>query len=779
MRVLRKTTVWSIGVSSAALLCATSAMAQSSSDASGASSGQPATTSSDAPPPPSSTPAKTSAETSAAPSSVPANTGVAEIVVMAQKRSERLQDVPIAVTAVTSDTLTRTGVDSSDELTAVVPGLNLNNSSFGFRPFIRGVGTSSSASGNENPVSTYIDNVYLASLTAGLLNLTSVDSIEVLKGPQGTLFGRNATGGVINVRTRKPSHTFGGEASVGIDNYATLVGKGYVTGGLSDTLAMDLAVYVQHQYDGYGVNVQTGHDINYTNNLTLRSKILFTPSADDTLTLAGDYSRVNDRSANTYHALSGTTMNCGLPDATHPLPCGAPSVYTGKPWDINEPHDPTDLIKTGGVSLTYEHDFPWASLTSISAYRRSHTDISWNGTPVATDYQYVVTAIRERQFTQEVQLSSLPNSPVKWIVGAYYINARSAYEPFQNRLLALAPNQVQWYADERLKSPALYAQVTAPVEALGNTNITGGLRYTIDRRTIVGDLELTPLGDPQTVLATLSTTDAKKTYKTFTWRLAIDHHFNSNVMVYASYNRGFKAGAFNTIPPGPKPAEPEFLDAYEVGLKSTLLDHRLTFDLSAFYYKYQNLQVTIFTGAAATIENAASAEIKGLDVDVNFQATPHFRLFVSGEFLDHKYSDYPNGPKITLLTLAQGGGAIRSPADLSGNPLIYTADTVLSGGAYYDLETEAGTLDLNAIATYNSGYTAEPSAAFKIPSFWQINATAGWTFSNNTTRISVFGKNLANAKVPKSVPTNVNPGGYVEVNYQPPRTYGVELSQKF
>lgn len=705
-------------------------------------------------------------------------TAIAEIVVTAQKRAERLQDVPIAVAAVTADTLNRAGVESTQGLTALVPGLNLNQSAFGFRPFIRGVGTSSSASGNENPVSTYIDGVYIAQLTGGYMNLTNIDAVEVLKGPQGTLFGRNATGGVINIRTKDPSHTFGGDAAVSFDNYQTLVAKGYVTAGLSDTVAMDLAAFFQHQYEGYGVNTQTGNEVNWTHNLTLRSKILFEPTDEDRITIAGDYSRIKD-TGNTYNLYGGATGNCGAPDATHPLPCGAPSIYTGDPYDIDRAVDPSGLSKGGGASLTYEHSFPWAILASITAYRRLNTDTRWIGTPVPTLYQDVDVAIREKQFTQELQLSSTPESAVKWIVGAYYINSSSAYDPFQNRLLAQAPRQTQWYAKSKIDSPAIYGQVTVPVEALGDTNITGGLRYTIDHRSIVGRIEQAELYNPDNVLATLATTDKKKTYKTFTWRLAIDHHFNKDLMVYASYNRGFKAGAFNTIPPGPIPADPEFLDAYEVGFKSTLLDRRLTFNMSAFLYEYQNLQVTIFSGTAAVIENAASASVKGVDFELNFQATPNLRLFASGEFLDHKYSNYPNGPQLTLLTLAQGGGATRAPGDLSGNPLIYTADTAVSGGAYYEIETNAGKFDLNGVATWNSGYTVEPSAVVKVPSFWQINASAGWTFANGTTRIGIFGRNLANELIPRSVPTATNPGGYVEANYQPPRTYGIQLSQKF
>ncbi|HKT77623.1 MAG TPA: TonB-dependent receptor plug domain-containing protein, partial [Sphingobium sp.] len=201
-----------------------------------------------------------------------------DIVVTAQKRSERLQDVPVAVAAVTPETLTKTGIESTAALMSVVPGLNVNDSPFGFRPFLRGVGTSSSAAGNENSVSTYVDNIYMTSMNGGLLNLSSIESIEVLKGPQGTLFGRNATGGVIHVKTRDPSHDLGGSFSLSFDNYETVIAKAYLTGGLSDNLAADIAVYYRDQGDGYGTNLATGSDVGKDKSFTVRSKLLFTPT---------------------------------------------------------------------------------------------------------------------------------------------------------------------------------------------------------------------------------------------------------------------------------------------------------------------------------------------------------------------------------------------------------------------------------------------------------------------------------------------------------------------
>ncbi|HKP79255.1 MAG TPA: TonB-dependent receptor [Phenylobacterium sp.] len=712
-----------------------------------------------------------------------ASTGseLAEIVVTAQKRAQLLQDVPVTVSAVTPETLTKAGVDSTASIFSVVPGVNINNAISGFRPFIRGVGTTSAAAGNENSVSTYIDNIYLTSLNAGLLNLTSIQSIEVLMGPQGTLFGRNATGGVIHIKTKDPSQTFGGDASVSYGNYKTLTATAYVTGGLTENLAADLAIYYRKQGDGYGVNLATGHDIGKDDNFTIRTKWLFRPTDKDTFTFSADYSKTL-ATGNVQHPFPGTTTQWGPPDATHPLPAGAPYVFPGGTWDIAMANDPFFKSWFGGGSLTYTHDFSWASLSSFTAYRESRIRQAWNATPIPTNAQYAGWNQPEQQFSQELQLSSLPESKVAWILGLYYLDASVRYDPFFISGLALAPIEQHFRMKQTIKSPAAYGQFTVPVEALGDTNITGGLRYTVDERAIVGRIEITSQADPSTVLRVVNPTDASKTFRTFTWRLSMDHHFTPDLMAYISYNRGFKAGTFNTIPPGgpnAKSTNPEFLDAYEIGMKNTLFGGRATFNLSAFLYDYKDMQVTIFNQSSATTINAAAADIKGIDVDLNAQVTENLRLTIGAEFLDHKFADYKNGPILTALTLAQGGGLVRAFGDLSGNRLPYTSDAVINVGAYYKLPTAVGDFDANANFTWNDGFTFEPSEVVSSGSFVDLNATAGWTLTNHATRISVFGRNLTNAKVPRTVTTGANPGGYISAIYRPPRTYGVSLSHSF
>ncbi|WP_333605468.1 TonB-dependent receptor [Novosphingobium sp.] len=721
------------------------------------------------------------------------NNSIAEIVVTAQKRSERLQDVPLAVQAVTPDTLTKTGADTTATLQNIVPGLNVNDSASGFRPFIRGVGSSTASAGNENSVSTYLDNIYLTSMNAGLLNLSSIESIEVLKGPQGTLFGRNATGGVIHVKTKTPSHEFSGNATVKYDQYQTLTASGYVTGGLTDSLAADLAVYYRDQAKGYGKNLFNGHEVNKDKSYTIRSKILFTPSDSDTITLTGDYSWLRS-SGQTYRPIPGSNVQWGGNDPSQPVntrPYGGPYTFpaNGGYWDVDMAIDPRYKQWSWGASLTYEHEFSWATLSSFTAYRKSKIDQAWNATPIPINAQYAGWRQPERQFSQEFQLSSVPSSPVKWILGAYYLSSQVKYDPFFITGLDVAPIQQQFRMTQKIQSPALYGQFTVPVEALGNTNITGGLRYTIDKRSIVGDIEIipqvTPSGpvqDPTTIIRIVNPTDASKKFKTFTWRLGIDHHLTPDNMVYLTYNRGFKAGSYNAIPPGgpnTQPTNPEYLDAYEIGSKNTLFGGRATLNISAFLYEYRDLQVTIFNQTAATTVNAAKARIKGIDASFDAKVTDNLRLSFSGELLDHKFVKYLNGPILTPQTIAQGGGVVRTFGDLSGKPLPFTANAAFTAGAYYTAPISIGEFDANVNFAYNDGYTYEPSAAIPAKSFVDLSGSIGLKLNNGTTRLSVFGKNLTNAHAPKVVTTGGNPGGYLEIQYRPPRIYGVSISQDF
>jgi iron complex outermembrane recepter protein len=215
------------------------------------------------------------------------------IVVTAQRRSEQLQDVPISITAVTAATLERAGVDDTQALSMVTPGLQLTNVRAAVVPFLRGVGTANITAGDEGATAIYVDGILNPVAAANVFALNNVERVEVLRGPQGTLFGRNAVGGLINIITRDPSPRFKGNVEIGYGNYETLFGNAYVTGPLADNVAADLAFYGYHQGEGWGHNHFLDRDQNRNREFAVRSKVKIDLTPDTTLTLAGDYALAN------------------------------------------------------------------------------------------------------------------------------------------------------------------------------------------------------------------------------------------------------------------------------------------------------------------------------------------------------------------------------------------------------------------------------------------------------------------------------------------------------
>lgn len=351
----------------------------------------------------------------------PVETGLEEIIVTAQKRSENLQNVPVAITAVSSARLAASNITSAADIGAVTPSLSLTQVAGTLQPHIRGVGTSSSGPGVENPVAMYLDGVYIASGSSSLLTLNNIERVGVLKGPQGTLFGRNATGGLIHVITRDPAHDPAGSVEVGYANYRTINANAYMTAGLSDTVAADLAVRYEHQGDGWGTNLFNGRDVNRTDHdLTLRSKWLFEPGDATKIRLAIDYS---DRKAyDAQHWIPGYPITFNNPFFGGPYDQGGP-------YDINKNVDEDSRLRSGGASLQINHDLGAVALQSITAYRKAkyNFDLDLDLTPVALIR--CCGTVRAEQLSQEFQLSSTGGGPFKWVAGVYLFAAKDRTLP--------------------------------------------------------------------------------------------------------------------------------------------------------------------------------------------------------------------------------------------------------------------------------------------------------------------------------------------------------------
>jgi iron complex outermembrane recepter protein len=682
-----------------------------------------------------------------------------EVMVTAQRREERLQDVPISVSSFAAAEIQSMNVRSIADLAVVAPTL-VYSQEFGLiRPRLRGIGTQSDGPGVESPVAIYVDGVYYASQTAGAFQFNSIEAVEVINGPQGTLFGRNATGGLIQVRTREPSHNFGGSASIGYGNYQTTVAEAYVTGGITETLSADVSVKFQNQGQGFGRNLYTGTDIDWSDFVVARSKWLYTPTDNLTIHLAFDY--------NDTRARPGAQLYPGS------IPIGGPSPVAQRPHDAYGAYDSYLSTSQRGVAATIDYDLSFARLTSISSYRHAPFFDRLSGMQIANPALARETVITEphTQVTQEVQLSSLPGAFMTWTTGLYYFHELSKYTPamlhgpyFERGGLSSA----NFYTRNSTDSGAAYAQ--AAKEILNETNLTLGLRYTKEWKEFRYADQY--LGIDGSIVSSHPDSSGSDSWGALTWRVALDHKFNENTLAYVSYNRGFKSGGYNTVQFPFVTYEPEQLDAYEIGQKSEILDGRARLNAAVYYYSYRNLQLHTHVGDLVAIVNGGKSELYGLDLDAEARVTSNLTVR-AGVALEHaEFTDYPDAPTTVPRPTGGNGSAF---FDAKGNRLPYVPKAVVNLSAMYTVPTSAGNLDFSGGYSYNSGYFGEEDNRLHQGPFGIVNGQIGFV-SHNGFGVKVWGRNLTNKDYAQRMLTNALADFII---YGEPRMYGVTLTQDF
>lgn len=676
-----------------------------------------------------------------------------EVVVTAQKRSENLQDVPIAVSVVTAGQLARFGVADVVDMKVAVPSINVFNNAGYLGVSLRGIGTNGFGAGFENPIALYVDGVYYAATSASVLTLNNVEQIEVLKGPQGTLFGRNATGGLIQIITKTPTDKTTGEFNVNYGNYNTISGNGYIAGPVADNLFMDVAVSGSRQGDGWGTDRFDGSDVYRTyRDINVRSKLVFELSAATRFTLIGDYSD-NKNSDQAYSIYPGTLS--GFQPALGVLPS------QGYDNSANL-HDLTEIIARG-VSLRWDQKIGDLDFTSLSAYRRSkfHNVIDYDTQPQSVEdidpfFQF------DDQKSQELQLASKSGGKLTWLVGAYYIDSHSKYDPLTIDLFGSPFLTI--LNGEQARAWAGYAQGT--YELFDRTNLTLGGRYTSEKRSTY-DTSEDLLG------TSFQLPSQSETFRKFTYRASLDHRFSDEVLAYASVNRGFKSGGYGLESPGGAPFRPEILDAYEIGMKTDVFDRRVRVNAAAFYYHYKDIQVQEFVQSLANLINGAGARVTGLDSDFEIQVSPEFSLLGGLTVIDPKFTSFDNCPFSSSI----GGTPVQqSGHSCKGNLLPFASKFTGSVGGNYATHIGSGSLDLNANLYYSSGFYAEADNVIKQKSYPLLNASVRYELSNGFS-VGAFGKNLTNERIINQVATPVN-GTHVGT-WQAPRTYGVSLGYEF
>ena len=689
------------------------------------------------------------------------NGGLVEIVVVAQKRAENLQRVPITITAVAPQALENAGIQSTQDLAAVLPGLQILNIANSLTPRVRGVGTQSAVAGIESPIATFVDDVYHASGADIDMDFADVEQIALLKGPQGTLFGRNATGGVLRITTRQPSLDFNGSFETSFDNYLTSRSNAFVTGGLSDDIAASLSVSYTIQGKGYGTNFATGHDqYKIDSAVGARAKLRTFLTNDTTINLEGDYFKRKGPMSSNFRAPPGFSSVL-------------PTPQLGDPWDGNRSTDTDTSVKGGGISAKLEHNFDFATFTGITAYRDVKSYYRFEPIPTAEIANEATNYTQSKQFTQEMQLISPSSGRLTWAVGAfYYYNNADVYLlfDFYNSVLYAPFKQLIQVTNQITKSVAGFAQATYAVT--DSTRFTAGIRYTYDKREFSGNLNATLGNGASLLIPRVDDVSIKKP----TWRLAVDQDLAQNVLLYASYNRGMKSGGFNTGSISNPPFDAEELDAYEVGLKSEFLGRRVRLNIGGFYYDYKNIQTASFgiTGVNAIL-NAASAENYGIDADLQAKVTDDLNLTVGANWQHARFKSFPRAP--IAIPKPNNEGSTTIIGDASGNTLPFSPAFTYTLGVNYVIRTDSGDITLNVNDNYNSGFYTESDNVLHQGSYHFLNASIAWQSSSGNYTARLFMNNILNEAVMSQA---VSPAtGYIADYSNPPRIVGASFKLRF
>ncbi len=815
---------------------------------------------------------------------------VDEIIVTATKRKTTLQDTPIAMSAVSAEALDDAQIRDVKDLQALVPSLTVpqfaNPSATSIT--VRGIGTSGFNAGLEPSVGVFIDGVYRSRASSALYDMFDVERVEVLRGPQSTIYGKNTPAGVISIITAMPKFEFGVNGEITIGNYNSRILKGSVTGPMfgSDKLAFRLAA-TRNTRDGFIDNLATGEAINDRDRFGLKGQILIEPRDDISIRLIADYNKIDE--------------NC----------CGAPTVfnlpqnvaaYTALGANIL-PADPfarrvavDNLVntnnKSSGLSAHVTVDFDGFELTSISAYR--NFDEVGN-----IDADFVdIEALRKRQltdafdtFTQEIRLASTGQNKIDWLVGGYFFTQDKTHQ--NNTLFGPALRQFADLATSNLisgfenilgltrgvapgtllgagtgldgnftqdsQSYALFGKIDWNIT--DQFTITGGLRYTQEDKSVDANITsdmysqfkfvpqppganndyidvsfetnllidgitaqraaalaptiqadpnsplfgapipfiiqaITPTVRAQVAPAVIGGLRAFQFFQTenlvfqdsrsednISGNITLSYDVSDTLNVYASYNRGFKAGGFN-LSNGSRGGSRDFtnedIDAYEIGLKTRLLDNRVRLSVAAFSQSLKNFQSEIFNGASFDVNNAGNVSIKGVEVDIYAKPIEQLVWTFGATYLDHQFDQFDRGPCTVAERRDPNSGSCFTNGfqDFAGRKLSGVSDLTLSSTATF---TQAINQDYEGFirgeVQYRSGFNPkadlnplaeQDGGAMLAASIGISNQEQGWD-------LYAWGRNLTDTEYLQGVFDSVGQPGSLNGYPVNPPTYGVTL----
>ncbi|RYE04497.1 MAG: TonB-dependent receptor [Sphingomonadales bacterium] len=647
--------------------------------------------------------AQTAAPIVEEPAAVQDDTDSGEIVVIAQRREERLRDVPISISVVSAAELTGSGATTSRDLSTMVPGLTIASNGVYIQPTVRGIGSNLNSVGSEAAVALYIDGVYSPNTASNIFDLANVQQIEVLKGPQGTLFGRNATGGAILVTTRNPSQNPMLRASIGYGSFKEMRASAYVAGPITDSLSADFSV-LRRVDDGYARDALSNDRLSSYDETSVRGKVVFQPSSAFSIILAGDYAKVSDLAGVSNKVWNGNTSTVG-------------AIVPADPREYALSFKPINDVEAFGGSATLQYDFGGVRLRSLSALRQvnQHSLTDTDRTQVATGRSDLFA--NQDSFSQEVTLASNGNGPLSWIIGAYYFRDKGKTPKF---ILNNAP-----FITSVIDTRAISGFSEVSYAFSERLSVTAGIRYSDETK------------DFDAWRTTGQVADQKAKWGAWTPRVSVRFSPTDSTSVYATYSEGFKSGAFLATVVPQTPVNPEYVRAYETGFK--FAQGRNYLNLAAYYYDYDNLQVTAYQPGAAILRNAATARIWGLEAEGAFAVSDAFNVRAGFAYTNARYTDFTTA---VVLVPRPTGGNLQLNGDASGNHLIRSPEVTANVSANYTIPVGSGSVTLNGTAAYNSGFFWNASNRLKQPEYVIANASIAWKVANTPMTVTLWARNL-------------------------------------
>ncbi len=706
-----------------------------------------------------------------------------EVIVTARKRAESSLDVPIALSVFDEKTINSPLVDDISTLGSLSPNVDfthtspLSGSTNAASVFIRGIGQNDFLLTTDPGVGIYLDGVYISRSIGGVLQLADIERVEILRGPQGTLFGKNTIGGAVQVVSRKPSSKTTANVSATLGDFNRQDFKASIEGAITDRAQARISLQSERR-DGYGKRLLDGGELGDIDRRSLRAKVAWQSSDDTQWNLSLDHT--HQRQEAIPQTILGTvnTFVNGLYNTLVAAPQGTAwdqRWITGDPYTTFQTGPSQDDADITGASLSVDHHWPAADLTSITGYRRLSADYARDPDNSPLQYGHSFNHDDHKQFSQELRLTgSVMDQRLDWLTGLYYFreHGKNLTEGFLfSGLYQATGNNPLFDADFHVNndiitdSGALFTQLTGHIT--DDLNLTLGLRYSREKKEFfVNNFTLNAgiqFVGPETV---------DKTWNNTSPMISADYHFNDDMMAYLTASRGFKSGGYNgrQIFFGAIDLyDPEFATSYEAGFKTAFQDLGATLEAAIFSIDYKDMQFTTLIGTAhglvPLIDNAAKAEIDGAELSIARNTATGLSFNTGIGYLHARYTD------------------VNASTIISGNEdLVRTPEWNVHLQLAYNWQlADLGDITLAGFITHKSKIYHDPTNVELLSEgdLTLVNASLGWHSQQNDWQIETFVTNLTDETYLLSGSTEQSAFGGTEGHYARPREWGVKVGFNF